>query len=245
MGAVRKERWFYFWLVTLITVSVFVGFTQTYLPPAPFAESDAPLPVAVHIHGVSFLAWYALLVFQAALVLRGAVRLHRAVGVASLVLVVVMVATGLFVVAVRMESGLTEGDPFWAAFSLAILSNLILFVGFFAAAIAHRRRPDEHRRYMLLAAATGSGAAQFRNYMALFGPGMMAVPTGILFTNLFVVVALIGDRLIRGKFSRTYLAALPVIVLFECAMLGLASTSAGMAVQRALVEALRPFFALY
>jgi hypothetical protein len=245
MGALQKERWFYALLVTLITVSVFVGFTQTYLPPAPFAGSDAPLPVAVHIHGVSFLAWYTLLALQAALVLRGAMRLHRGLGAASLVLVVVMVATGLFVVAVRMESGLEQGDPFWAAYSLVILSNLVLFAGFFGAAIGHRRRPDQHRRYILLAAATGSGAAQFRNYMALFGPGAMAVPAGILFTNLFIVVALIGDRLIRGKFSRTYLAALPVIVLFECAMLGLASTSAGMAVQRALVEALRPFFALY
>ena len=245
MGGLQKERWFYFWLVTLITVSVFVGFTQTYLPPAPFAESGSSLPVAVHIHGIAFLAWYGLLLLQAVLVMRGAMRLHRKLGAASLVLVVVMVATGLFVVAVRMERGLTEGDQFWAAFSLVILSNLILFAGFFAAAIGHRRRPDEHRRYILLAAATGSGAAQFRNYMALFGPGAMAVPAGILFTNLFVVIALIGDRLIRRKFSRTYLAALPVIVLFECAMLGLASTSAGVGVQRAMVEALRPFFALY
>lgn len=245
MGVLQKERWFYFGLVTLITASVFVGFTQTYLPPAPFAESGASLPVAVHIHGISFLAWYVLLVFQAVLVMRGAMRLHRKIGAASLVLVAVMVATGLFVVAVRMDGGLTEGDQFWAAFSLVILSNLILFTGFFAAALGHRRRPDEHRRYILLAAAAGSGAAQFRNYMALFGPGLSAVPAGILFTNLFVLAALFGDRVIRGKFSRTYLIALPAIVLFECAMLGLASTPAGIAIQRVLVAALRPLFALY
>jgi hypothetical protein len=81
--------------------------------------------------------------------------------------------------------------------------------------------------------------------MALFGPGLAAVPAGILFTNLFVLAALIGDRLIRGKFSRTYLVALPAIVLFECAMLGLANTTVGIAAQRALVAALRPLFGLY
>ena len=245
MGALQKERWFYFWLVTLITVSVFVGFTQTYLPPAPFADGDAPLPGAVHVHGVSFLAWYVLLVLQAVLVLRAALRHHRKIGVVSVVLVVVMVATGRLVVAVRMEAGLVEGDQFWAAFSLAILSNLILFAGFFWAAMRNRKRPDQHRRYILLAAATGSGAAQFRNYMALFGPGMAAVPAGILFTNLFVVVALIGDRLIRGKFSRTYLVALPGIVLFECLMLWLATVPAGVAIQSGVVAVLQPLFALY
>jgi hypothetical protein len=241
----KQQRWFYFWMVTLIAVSVFVGFTQTYLPPAPFADPNQALPLAVHIHGVAFLAWYLLLVLQAALVLRGSMRLHRRLGMASVVLVAVMLATGLLVVMVRMDGGVNGGDPFWASFSLAILSNLILFAVFFIAALRARKQPDQHRRYILLAAATGSGAAQFRNYMAVFGPGALAVPAGILFTNLFVVAALVGERLIRGQFSKTYLIALPIIVAFEGVMLALASTAAGVALQRGLVALFRPLLALY
>jgi arginine exporter protein ArgO len=245
MGGLQRERWFYLLLVTFVSASVFVGFAQTYLTPERFSQTAETLPTAVHVHGISFLLWYGLLVLQAVLVLRGGIRLHRWLGTASLALAAVMVSAGILVVSVRMERGLNEGDQFWSSFSLVILSTLVLFSFFYGAALLSRRRPDHHRRYMLLAAATGSGAAQFRSLVALFGPGFYAVPAGILATNLFVVVAMIGDRLIRGRISRIYLIALPAAVLVECAMLGLAFTSVGIGLQQVLVGWLRPLFGLY
>jgi hypothetical protein len=244
MGALQKERWFYLLLVTSVTASVFIGFAQTYLTMDRVSPTADTLPTAVHVHGISFLAWYLLLVLQAVLVMRRSLRLHRWLGTASLALAAVMVATGILVIAVRMEGGL-EGDRFWSSFSLIILSTLVLFTGFFAAALHHRARPDLHRRYILLAAATGSGAAQFRILAALIGQSFYAVPGGILLTNLFIVVAMIGDRLIRGHVARVYLVALPAVILFEGAMLWLAFTPVGAEVQRVMVEGLRPAFALY
>ena len=244
MGGLQKERWLYLVLATLVSASVFVGFAQTYLTKERLLQTADALPTAVHLHGISFLAWYGLLILQAVLVLRGSMRLHRWIGTASLALAIVMVAAGILVVAVRMEGGL-GGDQFWSSFSLIILSNLVLFAVFFGLAMRFRRRPDQHRRYMLLAAATGSGAAQFRSLVAVFGPGFYAVPAGILVTNAFVVLAMIGDWFVRGRISRVYLVALPAADLFECAMLGLAFTTAGIEFQRAMVEALRPLFGLY
>lgn len=245
MGALQKERWFYLSLVTLVTASVLIGFAQTYLTTARLSPDAETLPTAVHVHGISFLLWYGLLVLQAVLVLRRSMRFHRWLGMASLALALIMVVSGILVIAVRMESGLTQGDQFWSSFSLVILSNLMLFSVFYGAAMLSRRRPDHHRRYMFLAAATGSGAAQFRSLVALFGPGFYAVPAGILATNLFVVVAIIGDRLIRGRISQIYLIALPAVVLFECAMLGLAFTATGKAIQQFFVGWLSPLFVLY
>ena len=244
MGGLQKERWFYLVLVTLVTGSVLVGFAQTYLTMDRFSPTADGLPTAVHIHGISFLAWYLLLVLQAVLVIRRSLRWHRWLGTVSLALAAVMVVTGLLVVAVRMDGGL-RGDGFWSSFSLIILSNLILFTGFFGAGLHYRKRPELHRRYMLLAAATGSGAAQFRILAAVFGQTFYAVPGGILLTHLFVVVAMIGDRWIRGRVSHVYLIALPTVILFEAAMLALAFTPAGVGVQQVMVEWLRPSFDLY
>lgn len=175
MGDIQKERWIYLVLVTLITGSVLAGFAQTYLTMDRFSTTADALPMAVHVHGISFLAWYVLLVLQAVLVVTRSLRLHRRLGMVSLSLAAVMVATGMLVIAVRMDGGL-QGKGFWSSFSLVILSNLILFAGFFVAAIHFRNLPDLHRRYMVLAAATGSGAAQFRILGALVGQSFYAVP---------------------------------------------------------------------
>jgi hypothetical protein len=245
LGGLQKERWLYLALIALVSASVVIGFAQTYLTRERLLQAADPLPTAVHVHGILFLAWYGIVLMQAVLVLRGSMRLHRWIGTATLALAVAMVASGVLVVAVRMDGGLTEGDQFWSAFSLIILSNLVLFAVFFGAAWHFRRRPDLHRRYMLLAAATGSGAAQFRSLAAVFGQGFYAVPSGILVTNLFVVLAMVGERAIRGQVSRAYWIALPVIIVFECAMLGLAFTPVGVGLQQAIVGLVRPLFALY
>lgn len=241
MGGIKKERLVYAVLVLLISGSVFYGFAQTYLPPADFPRE---LPVAVHVHGITFLAWYALLALQALLVVVGKMTWHRGLGVAGIFLALLMLVSGWLVIAVNMSRGL-EGDQFWSSFALMILSNLILFACFFFASIRHRKNGGLHRRLILAAAATGSGAAQFRTLVALFGPGFYAVPTGIAVTNAFILLALLVDRLLLGRWHRVHLWTLGIAVLLESALLGLAFTEAGVALQRALVDISRPLFPLY
>lgn len=64
-------------------------------------------------------------------------------------------------------------------------------------------------------------------------------------TNLFLVAGMIGDRLISGKVHRVYKIGLPVAVLTEALLLGLAFTEPGIAFQRAMVKLLEPAFVLY
>lgn len=239
---IERQRRTYLVLSLLVSASVLWGFLQTYLTPDLFAGALESLPLSVHIHGISFLAWYALLVVQACLVVFGSIRFHRALGLVTACLVPLMVLSGLQVIAVRMEGGLAGESPFWGAFGLMILSNLILFAGFFVAAIRQRKRPDQHRRLILLAAATGSGAAQFRTLMVLLGPMPMVAPAGILVTNLFIVLAMIGEKWAQGSVPRLYWIALPLIMLFELLMLWLAGTSFGLALQQGLVDLVRVFY---
>lgn len=245
MTRISKERLLYFVLALVITGCVFWGFFYTYLGPWLGNGTAGDLPTAVHVHGISFLAWYALLFIQAALVMLGAVKIHRWLGVVAIPLAILMVATGLLVVGVRMQAGLYEGDQFWAAFSLAVFSNLVLFTGFITLALLRRKRLDQHRRLIIAAAATGSGAAIFRILFTLVGPGFYAVPTGILVTNLFLVLAMIGDKILLGKVHRVYWVALPIAMGFEVAFLGLAFTGPGVELQRAMVRLLEPTFTLY
>lgn len=245
MLRIEKERLFHLVLALAITVSVYWGFTYTYISDMLAGDSASELPIAVHVHGISFLTWYALLAIQAVLVIARPMRLHRWLGYCSIPLAILMIATGLLVIGVRMDGGLYGDDQFWSAFSLTILSNLVLFAAFYCFALLKRNRPDQHRRLIIVAAATGSGAAIFRIFATLIGPGFYAVPTGILATNLFLIAGAIGDKLILGKVHRVYLFAIPIAVVAEVALLGLAFTEIGVQFQHGMVELLRPFFWLY
>ncbi|RIV89093.1 hypothetical protein [Aurantiacibacter zhengii] len=244
MTRIARERWLHFALAVFISGCVYWGFFYTYIGPWIAAGPAQELSLAVHVHGVSFLAWYALLFVQASLAMARSMKLHRLLGYASIALVIVMVGSGMLVLGVRMRAGLGGSEPFWASFSLAILSGLLLFGAYYVLALLRRNRPSEHRRLIVIAAATGSGAAIFRIFMVNFGFSDTVTVLGILATNLFIVAAAVGDKAITGKVHRTYKIGLAVALSFEIAMLGLALTEPGVALQRAIVRVLEPALVL-
>jgi hypothetical protein len=70
---------FYTTMAFVMTAVVFTGFARTYSARIA-AGTTTPL---IHLHGAIFAAWMALYITQSLLVLRGATRLHRKVGVAG------------------------------------------------------------------------------------------------------------------------------------------------------------------
>ena len=70
---------FHLWMTLLFALFVFGGFGMTYLWPLAMGTFPHAPPV-VHLHGVIFFLWTALLVIQAALVNAGNVKLHRSLG---------------------------------------------------------------------------------------------------------------------------------------------------------------------
>lgn len=187
-----------------MTATCFTGFAFTYFGPL-LAGTYSPVPPTVHLHGWSFFLWYLLLPAQALLVRFRRLALHRGLGLASVGLAMVMVASGLVVASVQIHraSG-PQGSPFWSLFGLGILSTLVVFAVFYGLAIRHRRKPALHRRFMILAGAGGLGAAAFRILGAAFGGGTWTVPGGILVTALFVVAAMIHDRRSEGRVHPAY-----------------------------------------
>lgn len=167
-GTYRRDR-FFPWTAVAIAATVFTGFWFTYFGPM-VAGTRAPDAPAVHVHGWSFFAWYAVLVVQVVLARSRRMRLHRSLGGTSLALAALMTGTGLLVVGVRMADAVETGNPFWSASGPAVFITLVLFVAFYAAALRMRHRPPWHKRLMIIASVGGMGAATFRVCLVLFGP---------------------------------------------------------------------------
>jgi hypothetical protein len=95
-------------------------------------------------------------------------------------------------------------SSFWSQFGPAIFVTLVLFTGFYVAALVLRRRPAAHKRLMIVASVAGMGAAAFRILVAIAGPVGWAAPVGVLATNLFIVWEMLCDRWRDGRVHPVY-----------------------------------------
>jgi hypothetical protein len=141
---------FYTWVAVGVALIVFAGFAQTYYLKA-FFETPALSPL-FHIHGLLMTAWFLLFFVQVRLVAAHRTDLHRRLGVAGAVL------AGLIVV-IGIDVGLTSARRHLAAdpnsdalvFLPLPLISVVVFAIIVAAAILLRRRPEYHKRLMVLA----------------------------------------------------------------------------------------------
>ena len=204
----NTDRQFFSSMAVVIVVSVFAGFAPTY-----FLKSIYGTPVIsplVHFHGALFTSWILLFLVQTTLISSRRVDLHRRLGWLSGGVAIAMIAVG-FTVAYQFAKkapipGLPAppvdfvGVPLGGLFSFTVLVGL----GFLK-----RRKPDTHKRLMMLGTFAMMGAATDR----------MLLPTGVLaFTGLplhpftmigilsvYVAVCFIYDWRTRGRVHPAFL----------------------------------------
>jgi hypothetical protein len=147
--SVRARR-FYIALALFALVIAFVGFWPTYF--GPLLAGGVEKPAIIHFHAAVYVGWLAIFIAQTTFAATGRlawhVRLGR-VGIGYGVLVIgagLLAAFGMF--AIRVEAG----DLARAQGSLVgPLLDMIVFAPFFAAAVAYRRKPELHKRLMIVA----------------------------------------------------------------------------------------------
>lgn len=108
-------------------------------------------PIWIHAHGIAMLGWLGTVVAQNSLAGRGNLVMHRKLGWASLVLVIAIVALGIY--AGRMALATHRVPPFFSdPYFLALTHvEVIVFALTVAIAIATRAQTQWHRRLMIAA----------------------------------------------------------------------------------------------
>jgi len=153
LTAVRINRHFYTWFAVCAFLIVFAGFAHSYY--LRFAFETKGLPLLLHLHGFLFTAWFVLFFVQVRLVARHRVDLHRRLGVVGAFLAPLCtgVAMGVTFHAARRSmlahpTSLThlQGRAFTMDFGTSLMFLLLV-----AIALYLRRRPEIHKRVMVLA----------------------------------------------------------------------------------------------
>ena len=245
---------FYLGLALAISATVYWGFYYTYFGPV-IGGQYPEVPLAIHVHGWSFFLWFLLFPLQAWLMSSGHRRVHFVLGGASIALAAVMIFSGLLVASVRVEQGLSAVDPdefteFWKRFGMIIFYSLVLFTGFYVAALAKRKQPEAHKRLMVMASASAIPAAVFRIIVGLGGYNWLAtpgwvMPAAFLLPNLFILAGMLYDLVSRHAIHRAYLIGLPIALAVDVLGLGLAGTELGAAISRGIALFAAAFGFLY
>lgn len=142
----RIDRPFFTVMALVLAATVVAGFGPGYWRSIGSAEG---LPIWVHLHGMAMGLWVALFVTQVVLIRRGAYRLHRTLGLASIGLVAIIVPLGSLTNVLAIRRGATP--PFFTNAELFAVDqlDLVLFAGLYGWALIMRKAPAWHKRLLL------------------------------------------------------------------------------------------------
>jgi hypothetical protein len=205
----------YRWLAVGAAVIAVAGFARTYY--LRFIFHTPILPPLVQIHGAIMTLWWIGFIVQTWLIEARRVRLHQRLGIfmAALAAIVVLLGEILTLNGVAREGRLHQIGKFH--YLLGINSvNLLLFAVLVGLGIAFRRKPDLHKRLMVLAAATLLAPAVARivllfthkplpQFLAFYACLLLCVTVDTLRHRRLHPVFAIGTLVVIAAFQISYL----------------------------------------
>jgi len=230
ISAQRRGHQFYIALSLLLIATVVTGFWPSYF--GTFLRGGATRPLVMHVHGAIFTGWMALLFLQVGLAAAGRVRTHRRVGTFGIwygaaVFTMGVIATFAAPV-IHVHAGEWTVDQA-AGFLILPIGDMILFGGFFGAAVKFRNKPEIHKRLIVAATVALAFAAVARMN---FAPPLFFL---IWMAPMAALAAF--DFRSTGRVHRVTMICIAVMVIFFPRVL-LIENEAWVSVGRAL---LRPF----
>jgi uncharacterized membrane protein len=200
------RQYFYFCMSLLIVVVVVYGFSQT-IGQNLLHASPLP-PFILTIHAIVFPGWVLFFILQSALVRTRNVPLHRTLGWFGLALGVAILVLGYVTAIIMDRFQLRQHTLDSPAFLIVQLMDLASFAIPFALAIYWRRRPEYHRRLILIASCGLTDAAFGRFPMLPFALS----PGGV---DALILLGILRDLIVDRRIHKVYLYAFPLLILFQ------------------------------
>ena len=180
------------------------------------------MPLYVYAHGAALTAWFIWFCVQTTAVNCGRVDLHRrlgAIGITIGILVLLSGAVSAMGLAPRLLDKFGNIDADFPRIAGVVWGNigiLVAFTGFLVAAVLNRKRPEIHKRLMLLA-SIGITLPAFGRIAKL--PIIKVPEAPFTFAGLlvFLIMLAIFDKINNGRVHRVTLVgglALFVILIF-------------------------------
>jgi hypothetical protein len=237
-GHIASRYGFYPWMSVLCAAMAFLGFMPTFFVPL-VAGAFARAPI-FYVHVLLFYAWTIYFMVQTWLVSSGRQVAHRDWGILGAALCTAMVFSVMSIVVAQLNQSppILEG-PGSASFAWVQVFGMGYFLSCVAVALGNTRRPEVHKRLMLLATLSLLDAPIAR-LGVLFLPTDRP-PSSLLEAQWFsfvvlglMLIPMVYDLRTRGRVSRVYLVGVPVYLVEHLTWPLVWSTPAWLAVANAI-----------
>ncbi len=203
----RLRTWFFSGIASTLLLIVLIGFGRTFYLRSFF---DVPqIPAYLLWHGAVLTAWFAGLFVQVLLVETRRTSLHRQLGwmLAGIGIAVVAISAYVTLNFVPRQSGLgvdigsrigSLSETVWTN-----LSQLVAFSGLLIAGVLLRRRPEWHKRFMVLASigivTPALSSSRLGSVIPMFRDGLGPLTPGSL--RLAMLLLLVAGVALYDAFS--------------------------------------------
>lgn len=234
--AATGERFYVRMAATFVAIAV-IGFAPTYW--VPLFRGTLDLPPLGHFHALFFYGWTLLFLRQTQLAASGRLVRHRELGLLGIAMATGMCFVGMGMTINSLKRGEAAGFAAARPFAIVSFTAILLFAALFAIAIRNVRKPEVHKRLMIVATASLLQAAVGRWFLLFLAPprpagliGPMEPPPvavtvlpGLL-VDLLIVAGMIHDRRTRGRVHPVYWIAGACVLAIQVLRVPISSTSA-------------------
>jgi hypothetical protein len=198
------NQYFYFAMSLLIAVVVVWGFSHTI--DQNLIHATPVRPWILYLHGAVFSGWVVFFIVQSSLVRMHKVRVHRTLGWFGVAWGVAIVVLGISTaISMTRFEILTLHLKDGGHFLIVPLWDIACFTVAFTLAIYWRKRPEFHRRLMLVATCALTAAA-FGRFPALLNTFYAGV-------DLLIFLGVLRDLIVIRRVHPVYLYALPALIV--------------------------------
>jgi hypothetical protein len=228
-ASTRPRGKFYVGSAAVLLLVVIVGFAPTFYLRAAFGAPEfswrggAPaLSWLVVVHGLILTSWFLAFALQAALVAGRRTALHRALGWAGAAIGLAVIISGGMATPYRMaelaaQRRLEALMPTAAILVWSNTTSIVAFAILLVAAIILRRRPETHKRLMLLASISISQPAFARifRWPVFEAPGIEGVMLAVAASFVMVGALIFYDLLSRKALHHATVAGAAVFSVLK------------------------------
>jgi hypothetical protein len=201
------SKYFYFLMSLLIIVAIVYGFIFTV--ERNLVHPAVQRPWILYVHATIFTGWLAFFLLQTILVRSRKVTWHRRLGGFGVVLgsLIPIVGVSTAIVMGRFNIGVLH-LPDVETSLIVPLFDMVCFTSTFPLAVYWRKKPELHRRLMLVAscALTAAGFGRFVGH---------ALPDYLFYggVDLLILLGVVRDLILDRRIHRVYLIVLPLFIV--------------------------------
>lgn len=228
LNPARPSRVFHTAIAVALLITAVVGFGPTYFLKG--FNDHAPLSPLLHIHGALSTLWLVLLIVQSGFIAARRVDLHKQLGIAAGLVAAAMIPVGVMTAIDGARRGVATPGLEPLVFMVFPIGALVMFMGFVGTALWYRRKPEIHRRLILLGTVSIMTPAIARLPFAGRNPVF-----ALALSLLFVLAAMIHDWVTRRRIHPLYVCGAVIIFLSGPVRSAIGHTAAWQAFARFLV----------